>query len=167
VEAPVITTTLPELPDFVDPVFIATAPDTPDDAAFDDASTTAPVPLLVLPPDTIDTDPPTWPDAAARPPSINTPPPVDTSDSPADTTTAPPAPLEPVPTNTLIAPPEPPVAKPDSSAKYPEFPEPVLPLLSVTDPDTPDDAAFDDASTTAPVPLLVLPPDTIDTDPPT
>jgi len=60
----------------------------------------------------------------------------------------------------------PPVAKPDSSAKYPEFPEPVLPLLSVTDPDTPDDAAFDDASTTAPVPLLVLPPDRIDTEPP-
>jgi len=42
----------------------------------------------------------------------------------------------------------------------------VLPLLSSTDPDVPDDAAFDVDTVTEPVVLLELPPATIDTEPP-
>jgi len=149
---PVIRLMEPELPYLAVPVLTRTAPEIPLEPAFAVVSRIQPVELLVLPPLCSSKSPPASPAAEV---------------APADRTMAPPAPLLPLPTSTLIAPPLPPVAKPDSSAKYPEFPEPVLPLLNVTDPDTPDDAAFDDASTTAPVPLLVLPPDTIDTDPPT
>jgi len=103
----------PELPTAVVPLLSSKEPDVPLTSAFAESRVTDPEPLLVLPPDTIDTDPPTWLTAAALPASINTAPPVDISDVPADRTTAPPALLVPVPTSKLIAPPLPLDADPE------------------------------------------------------
>jgi len=66
----------------------------------------------------------------------------------------------------LIAPPLPLVAKPDSKERYPEFPTSVVPLLSKTDPDVPDEPAFDVDTVTEPVVALVLAPPKMDTEPP-
>jgi len=133
----------PLLPLNAVPVLKSSDPDVPADAAFDVATVTEPVVALLLPPARIDTDPPVCEAAVV---------------APADSTRTPPLPLLPVPTATLMAPPLPLVAKPDTMVTVPLLPLNAVPLLNNSEPDVPDEAAFDVRTTIDPVELERLPP---------
>jgi len=163
---PVDTVTLPELPPLDDPVLSSTDPDVPADTALAETNDKEPVGPLVLPPDNIDTEPPTWLRSEAVPAAITTAPPVVPLEAPADITTPPPTPLVPLPTTKLIPPPAPLTADPDTRTKLPEFPDALVPLLNSNDPDAPNEAAFTEPSVSEPDELTEPEPAKIDTDPP-
>jgi len=109
----------PEFPDFDVPELRSTDPVTPADAAFAEATVTAPLPPLAPAPLTILTAPPT--------------PPVEVV-WPACTTMYPPAPLFPDPTTMLMMPARPDVATALDTRTYPLFPFVLDPEFRYTEP---------------------------------
>jgi len=110
------------------------------------------VPLLVLPPDTIDTDPPTL-DAAEVPPP--------------ESCRLPPAVLVPKPATRLIAPGMLPVDAPAASTIEPELPDDDPPVLKRMPPDSPTESTLAVLTLMEPVGPLALLPLRTETDPPT